>query len=141
MFATLIPRLGPFAVTQSMPQMTCAHVPLPGEFSTLTAYTVVFGATPTTPEPVFLAAIVPATCEPCPLSSFALAPAVTQFFPLTAFRSGCARLTPVSMTATDTVLASLALVVDAASMRRTPVGAVPRRRAEHSRPPRRSGRR
>src|SRR5437899_2554484 len=109
MFATLIPRLGPFAVTQSMPQMTCAQVPLPAEFSTLTAYMVVFGATPTTPDPVFLAAMVPA---------------VTQFFPLTAFRSGCARLTPVSMTATDTVLAALALVVDAASMRRTPVGAV-----------------
>ena len=37
MFATLIFRVAAFAVTQSIPQMTCASVPLPWAFTTFTA--------------------------------------------------------------------------------------------------------
>jgi hypothetical protein len=49
--------------------------------STLTAYSFVPGATPTTPLPVLRPASVPATCVPCPLSSWADAPAVMQLTP------------------------------------------------------------
>src|SRR2546430_3484241 len=55
---------GPCAATQSIPQMICANVPTPVESNTLTAKSRVPGETPTTLEPLFLAAIVPAMCVP-----------------------------------------------------------------------------
>src|SRR5213075_2687825 len=66
MFATLMPRLGPFAATQSRPQITHELRPVPAALSTFTAYSGVLGATPTTPLASSLAPMVPATCEPCP---------------------------------------------------------------------------
>ena len=93
-----------FAVTQSIPQMTCDQVPLPYRSRTLTAYMVVPGATPITPLPLFLAAIVPATCVPWPLSSLAFGLPLTQLVPSTTLRSGWVRATPVSITATLTSL-------------------------------------
>src|SRR5215210_2413919 len=61
-------------VTQSMPQMTCDHVLLPVPSRTLTEYSRVPGATPTTPDPVLRAAIVPATWVPWPSRSVPLSP-------------------------------------------------------------------
>lgn len=46
------------AVTQSMPQITAAHVPEPLLLSTLTATNFASGATPTTPIVLLTAAIV-----------------------------------------------------------------------------------
>jgi hypothetical protein len=112
------------AVTQSMPQITCDQLPLPLELSTLTAYTLVPGAIPTTPAPVFRAPIVPATWVPCPLSSSALVPGLTQSVPLAAFRSAWPSWMPVSITATFAPLACRTAVLVAAPIRRTPVGAV-----------------
>src|SRR6266511_4318647 len=88
---------GPWAVTQLIPQITCANVPLPPEFSTLTATTFVAGDTPTTPEPLLRAPIVPLTWVPWPLSSLAGVPGLMQFFPLDLFRSGWVRSMPVSI--------------------------------------------
>src|SRR5215207_9597058 len=49
MLATLIPCTALFAVTQSTPQMTDAHVPSPFWSSDLTAINLAPGAMPTTP--------------------------------------------------------------------------------------------
>src|SRR4051794_9534131 len=102
MLATSIVR-GPFGeslnpVTQSMPQMIPERVPLPWLFSTRTAQRRAPGATPTTPTPLSLAAIVPATCVPWPLPSAQEVP-VEQFLPPTTLRSVCFGSMPVSMTA------------------------------------------
>ena len=67
MFATA--GLIAFAVTQSMPLITPEYEPEPLQPSTLTPVTGAPGATPTTSEALSLAAIVPATCVPCPLQS------------------------------------------------------------------------
>src|SRR4051812_13044972 len=75
-------------VAQSIPQITCDDVPLPCAFRTLAAKSLVPGATPTTPDPLFRAPIVPATWLPWPLSSFGAALDETQFLPAAAFRSG-----------------------------------------------------
>jgi hypothetical protein len=64
MFSTLMFLLAALAVTQSMPQTTLEVVPSPFESSTLTAQTFVPGTTPTTPAPLFAAAIEPATWVP-----------------------------------------------------------------------------
>src|SRR5215212_7337239 len=69
MFATLMPLLAAFAVTQSIPQATEDQLPEPALLSTRTGYTVAPGATPTTPLPSSFAATVPATWVPCPLPS------------------------------------------------------------------------
>ena len=82
------------------------------------------GATPTTPLPALPAAIVPATWVPCPLSSCVLPPGVMQFVPGTALRSGLARSTPESMTATAAVEVSCVVSAVAASMRLMPLGTV-----------------
>src|SRR3989338_9014340 len=70
-FATVIgpPFFGALLVTKSRPQMTDDHEPEPALFSTRTAQSLAPGATPTTPTPLSKAAIVPATCVPCPFPS------------------------------------------------------------------------
>lgn len=82
----------------------------PSAFPALIAASRTFGATPTMPMPFAAAAIVPAVCVPCPLSSCAARPATGA--PLTqltlsatsrfAFRSGWLKSTPVSMSPTST---------------------------------------
>ena len=56
-------------LTQSMPHRICEPVPLPAALSTLIDQMRAPGATPTTPEPLSIAPIVPATCVPWPLLS------------------------------------------------------------------------
>src|SRR5204863_484117 len=73
--ATLIFSAAAWPVTQLIPQRICDSVPLPDVFITLTAYSLVPGATPTTPEPWLRAPMIPATFVPCPLSSWAAPPA------------------------------------------------------------------
>src|SRR5829696_2483768 len=81
-----------------MPLTTHDHWPLPLLPSTRTAQTYAFAATPTTSTPLSLAAIVPATCVPCPLPSSAVRPFVKfAWQALDVFRSGLSRSTPVSM--------------------------------------------
>src|SRR5919108_3696789 len=75
------------AVTQSMPQTICEVAPEPAEFSTLTAHRRAPGATPTTPLASSLAAAIPATWVPWPLSSLKLDPP-RQLTPPTTLRSG-----------------------------------------------------
>jgi hypothetical protein len=67
-----------FAVTQLMPLMIQLHWPLPWQLSTLTAWMGALGATPTTPCVSSFAAIVPATCVPCPLQSPVLLPPLAK---------------------------------------------------------------
>lgn len=100
-------------VTHSLPQMMSDREPEPWLLSTSTAYSVVSGATPTTPFASFFAATVPATWLPWPWSSFELLrelslqiflPALSvfaamAFVPCLALRSGWVRSMPVSMTA------------------------------------------
>jgi hypothetical protein len=125
MFATAMSLLGlesvRVAVTQSMPQITCEVRPDPLEPSTRTAQSLVPGATPTAPEPLLRAPMMPATCVPWPLPSLAV-PLPVQSVPDTALRSGCVSAMPVSMTATFTRLASRTVLSTAAPTRRTPGG-------------------
>ena len=55
-----------WAVTQSIPQMISAKLPTPSSPSTRTENSFVAGATPTTPEPLLSAPIVPAMWVPWP---------------------------------------------------------------------------
>ena len=96
---------------------------MPFASKTFTASMCVPGATPTTPVPLFLAPIVPATCVPWPSSSFG-SPVPRQLVPAETFRSGLVRSTPVSTTATVAVEACRADVVVPAPILRTPVGMV-----------------
>src|SRR3989344_9571962 len=122
-FATVIgpPFFGALLVTKSIPQITLDHEPEPALFRTRTAQSFAPGATPTTPTPLSNAAIVPATCVPCPLPSLKLEP-VEQFLPPTILvrRSGWLNCIPVSMTATLTPVPLL--LKPSASMRLMPVG-------------------
>src|SRR3979411_1995139 len=88
----------------------------------LIAASLPFGATPTTPMPLRAAAIVPAVCVPCPLSSFhadgsllGLPPMHETLFSKSRFglRSGWLKSAPVSMS--PTVTERLPLVIDCAS--------------------------
>src|SRR5688500_15537381 len=89
-----------------MPQMTLAHVLSPAASNALTGTSVAPGATPTTPTPLSVAAMVPATWVPWLLSSTAGTPGVMQFAPSDGWtlssRSGCRMSMPLSMTATVT---------------------------------------
>src|SRR3954447_18693460 len=78
MFATRMFSAAAFAATQLMPHSSCDSVPDADLLSTLTAYSRVPGATPTTPLPSSRAPTMPATLVPWPLSSLGTAPAVTQ---------------------------------------------------------------
>jgi hypothetical protein len=60
MLTTLIPRL----MHQSIAEISQLQLPIPSELSTFTAYREAAGATPTTPEPLIAAAIVPAQWVP-----------------------------------------------------------------------------
>src|SRR6266516_6401702 len=83
-----------------MPEMTSDQLPLPAQFSTLTAWRGMPGATPTTPSVLSLAPIVPATCDPCPLQS--RGGPLANCLNSTTFRSGCDVSMPVSMTYAST---------------------------------------
>src|SRR4249919_1210848 len=89
-FATSI--VDAWAVTQSIPAMICEVVPVPLLPRTRTDHRRAPGATPTTPIPLSMAPIVPATCVPWPLPSsppaLHVANNVAQFVLPTTFRSG-----------------------------------------------------
>ena len=66
---------------------------------TFTAHNLAPGATPATPIVLSLAAAIPATWVPCPLSSFAEDVPETNVFCLYTFKSGWESWRPVSMIA------------------------------------------
>lgn len=72
------------------------HEPLALQLSTLTAWIVAPGATPTTSVVLSRAAMVPETCVPWPLQSLFGPPA--KLMKLATDRSVCAASLPVSMT-------------------------------------------
>ena len=62
-----------------MPVTMSLQRPLPCESKTFTAMTLAEGATPATLMPLLVAAAaIPATCEPCPLSSLPASEPVTH---------------------------------------------------------------
>jgi hypothetical protein len=69
MLTTVIPLAAAFAVTQSIPQMIQPQDPLAPAPRTFTDQIRAPGATPTTPSPLSIAPMVPATCVPWPLLS------------------------------------------------------------------------
>ena len=69
---TRIPYVALLATAQVMPAMTVASVPDPELSSTLIPTSAARGATPGSPVPVPVPAIVAATCVPCPWSSYAV---------------------------------------------------------------------
>src|SRR4051812_11847756 len=87
------------AATQSMPAMTPDVGPLPLQSSTRTATSFTALATPYVVPPT-----VPDTCEPWPLQSTAVPPAVISSMPVEArpAYSVCVKLMPVSMMYTVT---------------------------------------
>ena len=125
MLATLMgpPLAGDFESTKSSPHSTCVAPPTPLLLRTRTDQSFASGATPRTPMPLSIAAIVPATWVPCPLKSSGLEP-LEQLTPPMMFeaRSGLFRSMPVSITATFTPVPFT--VLDTAWMRETPVGVV-----------------
>src|SRR3989344_9091778 len=131
MLATVIgpPFAGALLVTKSSPQMTDDHVPEPELLRTRTAHSLASGATPTTPRELSAAAIVPATCVPCPLSSShfvgsTAAPLATKFCPprILACKYGWSLSTPVSTT--HTVTPFPVFTTRSASILSTPQGKV-----------------
>jgi hypothetical protein len=89
-----------WAKTQSMPQAYHESRPEPLSSITLTAQSRTPGATPTTPDPLSIAPIVPATCVPWPLQSLPLRPSPTVSTAIDARppKSECVRRMPVSIT-------------------------------------------
>src|SRR5205823_9088842 len=74
----------PYRVAQTIPLATDDQEPAPFASSTFTAYRVASGATPMTPNPLSRAAMMPATCVPCPWSSNAsLLPFAVRLGPYT----------------------------------------------------------
>src|SRR5215213_6615829 len=113
-----------WAYTQSSPQITDDQLPLPLLSRTLTAHSRAPGATPTTPRRLSLAAMVPETWVPCPLSSMSLVP--IQAWPPLMLSSRCLAI-PVSSTATSALIVPPSFLISAhefwsASTRSTPVG-------------------
>ena len=91
-----------------MPLFAVSTEPVPSASSTRTGMIFAPGAVPATPMPLLVsAAMIPATCVPCPFSSrgpLHEPPPFTRSIPLTKrpLRSGCERSTPESTTATLT---------------------------------------
>ena len=86
-----------------MPQATSALVPEPETSSTFIGRMLAAHAIPAMPIPLSpMAAAMPATCVPCPLSSSVTPPGATQFVPINILplNSGSVLETPVSTTAT-----------------------------------------
>ncbi len=93
----------PRATAQAIPSATAASQMSPSSFMTLTGITTTPGATPDTPRPLpDAAAMIPATCVPWPSSSVGSRSPDPVSIPGTRrpFRSGWARSTPESRTAT-----------------------------------------
>ena len=72
---------------------------------------------PTIPTSLSLAAAIPATCDPCPLSSFPLEVPLINVTSLYTLRSGWSKSTPVSKTATSTLEAKEDMLVITAAGR------------------------
>src|SRR3954453_11470062 len=112
---------------QSSPHTYHERSPAPLELRMRTAHSRTPGATPTTPQVLSFAPTVPATCVPCPFSSYqGGGAAVLQLSPPAMFRSECGPI-PVSTIATSaSTRSSTPLILDSAEvgvpMREMPVG-------------------
>ena len=119
-----------WAATHSSAQTIHDSQLVPCSGNTRSAHSRAPGATPTTPMPLSLAAAMPATCVPCPLtSSQSPRSEVTQLYPPATFRSGWLRWMPVSMIAmsasTRVSVPSMSAIDDSsASTRPTPGGRI-----------------